>query len=212
MIPWTAPSFHAAAEPILPAQLLDAAPKVATNERQFVAAQMRAMFVNQRRASATGHKLFQDPVNVGARDPARQFAVAEASRTSFAKQVIILRIVSTATIEFTYCGNTQFDRLTTFENQRAIALQRQIVPCEQPGRTGSHNDWAFGHWLGARVRIVESRRINNTNGFVVDQFDEGVRVGQVHPGRVDKFQPVAPARVKTLAQYPPRTDVARQHA
>ncbi len=113
------------------------------------------MLVDQRFTTATFHEPFENPVDVGAGNPAGQLAVAEASGSAFAEQVVVLLLELTTAIECSDCRNALLHWLSAFDDDRSKASRGQVVAGQQSGRAGTDDDRACGHrWTGRRW-IVE---------------------------------------------------------
>ena len=109
-------AFESATEFVLSAQAFDVSAEVSADHGQFVAAEVRSVFVDQRLAAAAFDKPIQNPIDIGPGYAARQFAVAKTARSTFAKQVVILTFEVATTIEPADGWNAFFDRLAAFDD------------------------------------------------------------------------------------------------
>ena len=112
-------AFQSAGKPVLAAEFFDASPEITDDHRQPVAAQMRAAFVNDVWLAAAVGEAFEHPVDIGADEPTSQFHVAERARSAFSEQVVVLLLESFSRVESANRGDSLFDGVASFDNQRA---------------------------------------------------------------------------------------------
>jgi hypothetical protein len=150
--------FQAATKIVFTTKRFDPASKVPHDQRQAIAAQMRPLFVNQRRHAAAVDEPLQHPTDVRPAHPAGQLAVTECAGSALTEQVVIFGIVFASSLEGADGRHSLLDRLSPLDDQRPIPLQRQEVSREQPCRPRSDHDRPLLQWFAPRFSILELRR------------------------------------------------------
>lgn len=194
-------SLQPAAEAVFTAEGFDVAAVVAADHREFIAAEVWAMFVDERGSAAAFNKALEDPVDIGARDATGEFAVAEAASTAFAEEVVVFVVVWSAAVEASNCRDSFAHWLSAFDDEWPVATEGEEVSGEEAGGAGANDDGAFRERVGAGLWVIKTRGIPRFNSEPVTAF-QGLGWGGigVEEQAVDEFESVAIASIKTFAE------------
>src|SRR5690606_1470507 len=95
-------------ETVFASECFNPAAEVPADHGQLVAAEMGTILVDETRSAAALDEPVEDVLDIGPRDAAGQFAVAEGAGATFTIQVIVLGFERTASIEIAKCRNSFF--------------------------------------------------------------------------------------------------------
>ena len=126
-------SFESAAEAIFATEGFDASSIVAADHGQFVAAEVWAVFVDERGSAAAFDEALKDPVDVGACDAAGEFAVAETACAAFAEEVVVFIVVWPTSVEASNRGDSFAHWLSAFDDEWLVATECEEVAGEEAG-------------------------------------------------------------------------------
>jgi hypothetical protein len=183
---------------------------------EAVAAQVRAVVVEDRRlALALGVEL-EDAADVGAGHAAGELAIGKGAGPALAEEVVALRVVRPAAVEGADVMDPLVDWGPAFQDQGLVSLLGQEVGGGEAGGAGADDDG------------VVLQRHSPPGGqyeglfFVGRHLDGGLArrpvlehaglVGQIDLGGVDEGEVVGVAGVETLAEDAPVEDVGGRNA
>jgi hypothetical protein len=199
--------LQAAGETDLAAELLELAPQGADDQGQAVGAEVRAVLVENRGLAVAVGQDLQDAPDVGPGAAAGQLAVAEGAGAPLAEEVVALRVQRPPGVEAADVGDAVLDLPAAFQDQGAVALERQEIAGEQPRGARADDDRAMGQGLSARLGPFEAFGDERRDvGSQVAPRQAGLVARQLHLGRVDEPDLVVPPGVEALAQDPPAGD------
>ena len=128
-------------EPHLAAELLDLAADRLDDGRQAVAAEVRAVVVEDGRlarllALALGEQ-FQHAQHVRPGAAAGQLAVGERAGAALAEEVVALGVERPAVVEGLHVADAVVDARAAFEHDRPVAVLGEEVRADEPARPGA---------------------------------------------------------------------------